>query len=124
MSDIWMGIAPNRLTTRVIAMAGASETILKARLSPRPHPRALPSLLEAIAMWQGVRVRAALCVDDRDGACDSRLFHDAFDDVGEPLYTLEWVAALGGLGRRRRRDIAGLGDFADLRDLVLGAVPR
>ena len=39
---------------RVLVMAGAQDTILKARLSPSPvHPRAMASLIEAIALWQG-----------------------------------------------------------------------
>ncbi len=42
MKSIWMGIAPGSTTTRVIAMAGPSETILKAHLSRDPvHPHAL-----------------------------------------------------------------------------------
>src|SRR5437867_1478960 len=101
MSDLWMGIAPERHATRVIAMAGPGETILKARLLPSPtHPRALPTLLEAVALWQGKQVRAALCATERDGASDSSLFREAFTDFGGPLYTLEWVPALRR-GRRR-----------------------
>jgi hypothetical protein len=100
-------------------MAGPSETILKARLLRNPsHPRALPTLLEAIALWQGVQVRAALCAAGRDGASDSSLYREAFTDFGGPLYTLEWVPA-AALGRRRRRDIGGVGDFADLRRVLL-----
>ena len=51
MESIWMGIAPGLHATRVIAMAGPSEVILKARLSKEPvHPRALATLLEAVAL--------------------------------------------------------------------------
>jgi hypothetical protein len=51
MSNLSMGISPGPQGTRVIAMAGSSVTILKARLSREPsHPRALPTLLEAIAL--------------------------------------------------------------------------
>ena len=68
MSTIWMGISPGPQSTRVIAMAGASETILKARLAREPaHPRAMATLLEAVALWQGTTVRAALCAAERDG---------------------------------------------------------
>lgn len=123
MSDIWMGIAPERRATRVIAMAGPSETILKARLLTSPaHPRALPTLLEAIAMWQGAPVRAALCAGEKDGASDSTIYREAFTDYGGPLYTVDWVAARGP--RRRHRDLRGVGDFADLRQLVLFEVAR
>jgi len=53
MESIWMGIAPGLATTRVIAMAGPDDTILKANLAGDPrHPRALAKLLEAVALWQ------------------------------------------------------------------------
>jgi hypothetical protein len=121
MSNLSMGISPGPHDTRVIAMAGPRDTILKARLSRQPsHPRALPTLLEAIALWQGVQVHAALCAAERDGVSDSSLYRDAFVDFGGPLYTLEWIPA-AALVRRRRRDIGGVGDFADLRRLITEA---
>jgi hypothetical protein len=124
MSNLWMGISPGTCATRVMAMAGASETILKARLSPTPgHPRALATLLEAVALWQGSKVRAALCAGERGGASDCSLYREAFADVGGPLYSLDWVPVLDR-GRRRRRDIAGMGDFADLRQMLLFEVAR
>jgi len=124
MSNIWMGISPGPQTTRVLAMAGASETILKARLSPSPsHPRALATLLEAVALWQGTKVHAALCAAERGGVSDSSLYREVFVDMGGPLYSLDWVPALAR-GRRRHRDINGVGDFADLRQHVLFEVVR
>jgi hypothetical protein len=123
MTDIWMAISPEPSATRVIAMAGPSETILKARLSRTPaHPRAMATLLEAVALWQGSRVRAALCAADKDGDSDTRLYREAFGDGGGPLYTLDWVPALHA--RRRHRDVSGVGAFADLRQLVLFEVAR
>jgi hypothetical protein len=118
MGNIWMGIAPGPITTRVIAMAGASETILKAQ-----HPRAMATLLEAIALWQGRHVRAALAADRKVEGSDSTLFHAVIPDDGGALYTLDWVAA-GPRALRRHRDIRGLGDFRDLRQLVLLEVAR
>lgn len=124
MDSIWMGIAPGATTTRVLAMRGASETLLKARLSRDPvHPRALWTLLEAIALWQGMQVRAALAADDRPGSCDSGLYQEAFSGFGaSPLYTLDWVPAVGR--RRRRSDLGGMGEFGDLRQLLLFEVAR
>lgn len=123
MSNIWMAIAPEKHTTRVIAMAGPSETILKARLAPTPaHPRAMATLLEAVALWQGTQVRAALCAAEKDGASDTSLYREAFADFGGPLYSLDWVPNLGK--RRRHRDLGGVGDFSDLRQLVLFEVAR
>ena len=43
MESIWMGIAPGLTATRVIAMAGPSETILKAQLASEEAEVALLS---------------------------------------------------------------------------------
>jgi hypothetical protein len=121
---IWMGIAPGPVTTRVIAMAGATETILKARLCPEPkHPRALGTLLEAIALWQGRHVRAALAADEKVEGSDSMLFREVVPEDGGALYTLDWVPA-GPRALYRHRDIRGFGDFSDLRQLTLREVAR
>lgn len=118
----WMGIAPGPVTTRVIAMAGASETILKARLSREPsHPRALSTLIEAIALWQGDRVHAAFAADESGGSCESTMVREALEGGG-PLYTIAVVPRAGR--RRRHRDISGVGDFGDLRQLVMFEVTR
>ena len=83
MRSIWMGIQPERECTRVIAMAGpgAERTLLKARLAPSPASRrALPALLEAVALWQGQPVRAALVADTSGDSCGTSLFRDSFPD--------------------------------------------
>ena len=124
MRSIWMGIAPSPRSTRVIAMAGASETILKARLAAEPHhPRALSTLLEAIALWQGRHVRAALAADEKVEGSDSTLFREVVPEDGGALFTLDWVPA-GARALHRHRDIRGFGDFADLRKMVLFEVAR
>jgi hypothetical protein len=123
MESIWMGIAPSSDGTRVIAMAGPSETILKARLGRDPqHPRALATLLEAVALWQGRPVRAALCADAGGLSYDSTLCREAFLDDGGALYSLVWVPA--GAHRRPRHRLDGLGNFRDLERLVMLEVAR
>ena len=125
MESIWMGIAPNATSTRVLAMAGPHDTILKARLSRSPaHPRAMATLLEAIALWQGRSIRAALCADAQPGGSDLSLFRETFTDVGGPLYTLNWIPAPERGRRARRRDISGMGEFADLRQLLIDEVAQ
>lgn len=125
MESIWMAIAPSATSTRVLAMAGAQDTILKARLLRSPsHPRAMALLLEAVALWQGLPVRAALCADERLGGSDSSLFRETFTDLGGPLYTLDWIPALEHGRRARRRDISGMGKFEDLRKLLIDEVAR
>lgn len=123
MESIWMGIAPGARTTRVIAMAGPSDTILKAQLARDPrHPRALATLLEAVALWQGQPVRAALCADARGLSFDSNLCREAFSDDGGALYSIVWVPA--SVSRRRRDRLQGLGRFQDLERLVIAEVAR
>ena len=91
MNSIWVGIAPGPTATRVLAMHGASETILKARLRRDPsHPRALATLLEAIALWQGMRVQAALAADDEPTSYASSLCRSPLTDAGSsPLFTVD-----------------------------------
>lgn len=123
MESIWMGIAPSPTATRVVAMTSPSEPILKARLAGDPrHPRALGTLLEAVALWQGQPVRAALCAGEQGLSCDSNLCREAFVADGGALYSVVWVP--GGATRRRRSGLDGLGDFRDLERLVISEVAR
>jgi hypothetical protein len=123
MRTIWMGISARPEETRILATAGAETTLLKARLAPRPsHPRALTTLLEAIALWQGMRVRAALAVDEKANGYGTSRCGDFVGDEHTPLYELNIVP---DLRRARRRDeLGGLGDFRDLRQLLLFEVAR
>ena len=123
MESIWMGIAPSSAATRVIAMTGPGDTILKAQLAGDPkHPRALATLLEAIALWQGQPVRAALCADAQGLSCGSNIYREAFSDDGGALYSVVWARA--SVPRRRRDHLHGLGRFHDLERLVIEEVAR
>lgn len=123
MESIWMGIAQGPKSTRVIAMDGPSDTILKAQLAREPrHPRALATLLEAIALWEGRPVRAALCAASSGLSCDSNLYREAFSDEGGALYSIAWARACEP--RRRRDRLDGLGRFHDLERLVIDEVAR
>jgi hypothetical protein len=122
---IWVAIHPHRSETRVLATEGTGATLLKARLSARPwHQRALPSLLEALALWQSRQAHAVLVVDSGADTFATSLCPDlAAEHARTPLYTLDVVE-----GRRRpprrRESIDGVGDFRDLRQLMLFKVAR
>lgn len=118
MRSLWVAIDSKCDETRILATAGPRETVLKARLSATAqHPRAVPALLEALAMWEGMPVRAAIVADGKDGSSATRLRLDWLANfVGEPLYHLEFVP---GHKRRHRDLLEGMGTFADLRQLVL-----
>lgn len=114
----WMGIAPGSEATRVIALS-KGQTLLKAHLQTSPaHPRALQWLLEAVALWQGTKVRCVLCADGGVGTHVTNLYRDYFADFGGPLYALEYGAELGDVIRRADR-LGMRGDFSDLRQLHL-----
>jgi len=124
MNSIWMGIAPGPTATRVLAMDGASNPILKARLRRDPsHPRALATLLEAMALWEGRHVHAALAADDEPTSYASSLCRSPWTDIGiDPLFTVDWVP-VGGR-KRRASQISGMGRFHDLERLLLRQVTR
>jgi hypothetical protein len=125
MSSIWLGLCPGARSTRVLAMRGPSEPILKAHLSLSPSsPRAVTALFEAIALWEGVPVRAALAVDESStSACQTTLYRDLFAVFGDtPLYSLEWVSS--EVRRRRHSGLTGMGEFSDLERLLVRAVAR
>lgn len=125
MESIWMGLSPSARSTRILAMRGPGETILKAHLSLRPGSgRAVTALFEAIALWEGAPVRAALVVDESSTTpCPTTLYRDLFEVFGDstPLYSLEWVPRAV---RRRRDGLTGLGDFGDLERLLARSVAR
>ena len=105
--------------TRVLVQDGP-RPILKARLPEAPqHPRALESLAEGIALWYGRPLYAALGVAAEDALCVSPRWHATVDGLTRtPLVTIDLVI---GPPRPPRigAGLAGLGDFADVRQLRL-----
>lgn len=80
------------------------------------HPRALASLLEALALWSGSKVHVVLCVDEQCGWEQSGLA----DALGFGLDTLLFEVEVVPLARRRNRGVkrlTGLGSFARERSL-------
>ncbi len=97
------------------------DVVLKAALLPcswGPHRRALPTLLEAMALWHQAPVRAV--VSARDVASWSRLgLAEELAGGGETAhYTVEMRAPV----RERGQRIRGLGSFADAQQLDLAGV--
>lgn len=124
MRSLWMGVVPGPQITRVLVQDGPINTLLKARLPNLPgNPRALPTLCEAVALWCGSPVRAAVAVGGPQTSCGLTPWLDAIDHViRTPLCEIELVHHARTW--RRSNEIDGLGDFRDVRQLVLFEVAR
>jgi hypothetical protein len=124
MRHLWMGITPGPDVTRVLVQDGPDQTLLKARLphSPR-HPRALLTLGEALALWVGRPVRAAIAADGPGAFCATTPWLETFDLLTQsPLVEVDFVAH--ARPPRERDGLDGLGDFRAVRQLILRTVPR
>ncbi|PKN55033.1 MAG: hypothetical protein CVU56_23480 [Deltaproteobacteria bacterium HGW-Deltaproteobacteria-14] len=117
-----MAIAPSRRETRILATAGSGDPLLTARLLGRiHHPRALPTLLETLALWEGRKVHAVLAADDRLPLFGPNPWTDLDGHGDTPLYSLD-LTLLSSI--RRRRGLPGLGSFRDLHALLVREVAR
>jgi len=126
MSDLWAAIDTRRLCPRILVTNGGREPLVKAHLSgPPQHHRALPTFLEALALWEGRPVRAALVVGKSANGCDMSRYHEFFADPDRtPLYSIDYVASPAELRRANRDPIRGMGRFDDLKQLLLWEVAR
>ncbi len=97
------------------------DVVLKAALLPRywpPHRRALPTLLEAMALWHQAPVRAVISVRDAASWSQLGLAEDLDGGVSTAHYTVEMRVPVRDRGQR----IRGLGSFADAQQLDLCGV--
>ena len=119
MQSLWMGVRPGPELTRVLVHDGPIP-ILKARLRHAPrHPRALETLAEGVALWYRQPVSVALGVAAGDDLCVTPPWQPTVDGVlCTPLVTIDLVC---GRPRPPRSGdgLAGLGDFAEVRQLRL-----
>ena len=106
--------------THVLAMLGKDE-VMRAILGPttRSHPRAAPTLMEALALWHQRALSVVLCADVEACSSATRML----DDLGFGERTIHYDVEVALRAHRRRgRRIHGLGHFADLRQLCLEGV--
>ena len=98
----------------------SGDDVLKARLNSAPsHPRALLTLLEGLALWQGAPVYVAVYVDRNAQDLSERVLYGdgCYGLLGpqSPLVVIEHR-----LANERPHRIRGLGDFRQLR--IMGDV--
>jgi len=119
MARLWMGISPGSEVTKVLLQDGPGQPLMKARLPPKPvHSQAVQMLCEALALWCGRRVFAAIAADDPDGFFDTTPWLTSWEGTLEnATCTIKIVP--GTRARRERDRLEGLGDFRDVRQLLL-----
>ena len=124
MRTIWMGVIPDRNSTRILVLDGPGQPILKARLPQSPqHPRAIQALAEALALWFNRPVHAAIAADGPEPFCDTTPWQNVLDSITNgPLCEIQIVAR--ARPPRERDGLGGLGDFKDVRQLLLFEVAR
>ena len=112
-------IHPSRGRLRILLTDPEGNEVLKAALPPFPqHPRALLTLLEALSLWLGSPLAAAIsAAPPVDRRCAEALFGDGLFPVDSALVRFDLLPP-----PRRRRTIPGVGDFRQLR-LVHGRAP-
>ena len=103
---------------RLLARADGQD-LMKAVLSPasKAHPRAASTLLEGLALWQERPLSVVVCVDGRSDGHALGLY----DALGLGRRTLHYEVGVA-YHHARRRKLAGIGDFGDLRRLSLAEV--
>lgn len=107
-------------STKVLVRLGDDE-VLKAILPTPPtppHVRALPTLLEAIALWHQAPVRAVLSATEQESWSRLGLVDPLEFGRDTVHYTIELRHRELGRGQR----ITGLGSFEALRQLELRGV--
>jgi hypothetical protein len=111
--DTWKTtVQPTRRAVRLLMTDPERNEVLKAALPPYPqHPRALLTLLEALALWAGHPLTAAIsAAPSVDRRCAEALFGDGLVPLDSALVRFEVVGPTP-----RRRTLAGVGDFRQLR---------
>jgi hypothetical protein len=120
MSDrITVTLAPEPDRVRILATTPTHD-LLKAVLGParNAHPRAAATLLEGIALWQQCPLSVVLSADASAEGCALGLC-DALGFGRTLHYEVSIAFPEDRRGRRRVRDLRGLGDFRDLRQLSI-----
>ena len=102
--------------TRVLVQDETGDRMLAQLppLSSGKHPRALPTLLESLALWSGEVVSVVLSVDELFVWQRSGL-SDALDFGTETLFYRIEVVPLQHTRERRPKRLRGLGSFASER---------
>ena len=113
-------LTTTRDVTRILVRMD-DDVVIKAALLPcywGPHRRAIPTLLEAMALWHQAPVHAVVSVRDVASWSALGLAEELDGGISTTYYTIEMRAPV----RERGQRIRGLGSFADAQQLDLCGV--
>ncbi len=98
---------------KLLVTSPHGDDLLKARLPVRPpHPRALLTLLEGVALWSGEPVLAVISAGaHRDAWLGSEEWGDELWPTESQLVHFDYATP----PTRARRTLAGVGDFREVR---------
>ena len=98
---------------KLLVTSPQGDDLLKARLPVRPpHPRALLTLLEGVALWSGEPLLAVISAGGhRDAWLVSEEWGDDFWPTESQLVRFDYATPPS----RARRALTGVGDFREVR---------
>ena len=118
-NPLWMSIEPATTGVRLMLSEPSLGTVLKARLRPPEHARALPLLLEALSAWYHLPLHAVLDADAQDVRRHPDRWALLVGDLPALDVTVEWVTRPRRSERRaRNRFLDELGVFDSGRRLI------
>ena len=120
MNEVWTLIDIRRPVPRILVTHGSQQPMLKAIMTGPPHHvRAMGAFLQALSMWEGRAVRAALVVDKGDGCVVNRYLDFATMAERTPMYSIEYITA-PYLNESKRSE--EMDQFRDLKELLRSEV--
>lgn len=118
-SPLWMSIEPRTTEVRLLLSEPSLGTVLKAKLRPPEHTRALPLLLEALSAWYRLPLHAVLDAEGEDVRRHPDRWALLVGDLPALDVTLEWATHPKSSERRcRSRFLDELGPFDSGRRLI------
>lgn len=112
-------LSPSGTRTRVLITDGPDELLRAILPSPSQmhYERAAIMILEGLALWLNAKLHVVLSVDEKDAAWCLGLTDELGVGARSVYFDVEVRDRL--VRRRRGRRIRGVGDFKDLRQLLL-----
>jgi hypothetical protein len=117
-TTLWIGAED----LRMLVCSAQGDDLLKARLPIRPpHPRALLTMLEGLALWSGEPLYAVISAGKRrEDWCGCELWGEELWPTESQLVQFDFAAPRS----RARRTLRGVGDFRALRGIERRAASK